>query len=70
MTKTNDELVGEQEVRQWIEHGGPAELRDIRVAMAGLWRRGLCTLRRREDGEIVAGLTEAGKLAGPDERVQ
>jgi hypothetical protein len=69
MTKTNDELVGEQEVRQWIEHGGPAELRDIRV-MAGLWRRGLCTLRRREDGEIVAGLTEAGTLAGPDERAQ
>jgi hypothetical protein len=70
MTKTNDELVGEQEVRQWIEHGGPAELRDIRVAMAELWRSGLCTLRRREDGEIVAGLTEAGKLAGPDGWVQ
>jgi hypothetical protein len=61
MSKRN--RIDEQEVRQWIEHGGPAEMRGIRAAMADLWRRGLCTLSRREDGEIAARLTEAGRLS-------
>jgi hypothetical protein len=58
--------IGEQEVRHWIEHGGPVEMREIRAAMAELWRRGLCTLNRREDGEIVAELTEAGGLSNDE----
>jgi hypothetical protein len=50
-----------QAVQEWVEQAHPAELRDIRDAMAELWRRGLCTLRRREDGEIVGSVTELGE---------
>src|SRR5262249_16176474 len=56
--------IGEQEVRQWIEHGGPAELRDIRVEMAEPWRRGLATLTRTENGDYRAQLTELGQSVG------
>jgi hypothetical protein len=51
-------------VRHWVKHGGPPELHGIREAMAQLWRRGLITLNRREDGEFVGKLTEAGRLSG------
>jgi hypothetical protein len=42
MTKLTEEVV-----ERWIKRGGPGELRDIRVAMAELWRKGLITLRWR-----------------------
>jgi hypothetical protein len=42
----------EEEVRHWIEHGGPAELREIRVEMANLWRKGLIKLTRTEGGDF------------------
>jgi hypothetical protein len=52
-----------EDVRHWVKHGGPAELRDICEAMAQLWRQGLITLNRREDGEVVAATTEVGRLS-------
>jgi hypothetical protein len=42
--------ISEQEVRLWVEHGGPAKLRAIRKAMAELWRDGLIELSRTESG--------------------
>jgi hypothetical protein len=42
----------EENVQQWVERGGPAELCDIRNAMAELWRRGLITLTRTESGDF------------------
>ena len=50
----------EQDVERWIERGGPAELRDIRVAMACGWRQGLLTLKRTESGDLSAEITELG----------
>jgi len=58
----------EEEIQHWIEHGDPAT-RDLRVAVWELWRRGFCILGRREDGEVVTTLTEAGRLVArsPDD---
>jgi hypothetical protein len=53
--------VSEPEVRQWVEHGGPDELRDIREVMADLWRDGLVELTRTESGDLRDGITEFGR---------
>ena len=58
MSKRN--RISEQEARQWIEHGGPAELRDIRLEMANLWRDGHIELTRTEGGDFREVITELG----------
>jgi hypothetical protein len=44
----------EEIVQTWVEHGGPVELRDIRGAMANLWREGLITLTPLDSGDMLA----------------
>jgi hypothetical protein len=53
----------EEDVQHWVEHGGPTKgrLRAIRIEMANLWRDGLITLTRTEDGEIRGRITELGR---------
>jgi hypothetical protein len=53
----------EEDVQHWVEHGGPTKgrLRATRVEMANLWRDGLITLTRTEDGEIRGRMTELGR---------
>ena len=64
--------VTEEAVRWWVEHGSPDEqtynrrsrklLRDIREAMAWLWRRGLLELEPINDGTNYLGrLTKEGR---------
>jgi hypothetical protein len=57
----------EEAVQHWIKQGGPARLRNIRAAMADLWRKGIITLTRTESGDFRANLTELGKSAAKAE---
>jgi hypothetical protein len=57
----------EEAVQHWIKQGRSASLRNIRAAMADLWRKEITTLTCTENGDFRGNLTELGESAAKAE---